>query len=274
MSGVRQFYDDWAEEYHLIFADWKQSIAYQGEALSRLIRVEAPSAQSILDCTCGIGTQSIGLAQKGFRVTATDLSANAVARALREAPSFGVSLAGWAADLRSLDETTNAQFDVVLTCDNSLCHLLEDEDLALATRQIAKRVRPGGLFLASIRDYDGMKQVGQVTSQQLPGELKLPEGPPRATIPRVIDDSAGRRIVFQVWDWAPDGKSYGVNQYCVTDASGTWKTSHRASRFRALLRAELTGFLEGAGLRDILWRMPEETGYYQPIVTARAGGTR
>ena len=38
---------------------------------------------------------------------------------------------------------------------------------------------------------------------------------------------------------------------------------------RALLRDELCGALTAAGLADVRWRTPQETGYYQPIVTGR-----
>jgi glycine/sarcosine N-methyltransferase len=150
---LKEFYDGWADEYHLIFADWQQSITRQGKVLGDLIRLQSGGkAETILDCTCGIGTQSIGLASNGFRVSATDLSPKAVERANKEAKAFGVSLSARVADLRTLDREVTDIFDAVLTCDNSICHLLTDEDLFAATKQMRSRVRKGGLFLASIRD--------------------------------------------------------------------------------------------------------------------------
>jgi SAM-dependent methyltransferase len=271
---VKDFYDGWADEYHLIFADWVQSVKRQGKVLGDLIRSQlGEKAETVLDCTCGIGTQSIGLASRGFRVTASDLSPKAVERALKEAETFGVKLTGRVADLRTLDRSIAERFDVVLTGDNSICHLIEESDLRLAAKQMRARVRPGGLFLGTIRDYDALKKASatESVSQQLPGDFKPSGGElPRATIPRVFDDDRGRRIVFQVWDWSDDGKSYGVNQFCVTQRGDSWQTSYRASRFRALLRGEWDACLEGAGFKAIRWHMPEETGFYQPIVTARA----
>ncbi len=39
MSGsVRQFYDQFANDYQLIFADWKQAVERQGEILDAFIR--------------------------------------------------------------------------------------------------------------------------------------------------------------------------------------------------------------------------------------------
>lgn len=274
MDPVQKFYDGWADEYHLIFDDWKQSIDRQGNVLDTLIQTRYGSKpQTLLDCTCGIGTQSIGLATHGYKVTASDLSSKAVERAINEAKNFGVALTGKVADLRSLDSVIKDQFDVVISCDNSLCHLLESEDLYLAAKQMKNRVSPGGLFLATIRDYDALRNPAPESiskTQQLPGDFIKKPGLPTATLPRVFNDANGRRIVFQVWDWTPDGSSYAVNQFTMTGKDEDWKTTFRASRFRALLRTDLSEALKAAGFQDIRWHMPEETGFYQPIVTARS----
>src|SRR5512134_1318882 len=101
---VQQFYDDLAEDYHLIFPEWKQAVLGQADTLDALIRAQkgAPPL-TVLDCTCGIGTQAIGLALKGYAVHATDLSATAVERARREAEGFGVTMTFGVANLLELE---------------------------------------------------------------------------------------------------------------------------------------------------------------------------
>src|SRR4051812_17762744 len=102
-ESVQRFYDGLAGEYHLMYADWRQEVRRQSSLLDGFIRQNMASpAKQVLDCTCGIGTQAIALALAGYRVHATDLSAAAVERALREAGSFEVTLTGEAADLRKL----------------------------------------------------------------------------------------------------------------------------------------------------------------------------
>ena len=81
-TSVAHFYDELADDYHLIYADWEASIRRQGDALDALI---GQDRAVVLDCSCGIGTQAIGLALRGHRVTGTDLSPRAAARAAREA---------------------------------------------------------------------------------------------------------------------------------------------------------------------------------------------
>jgi SAM-dependent methyltransferase len=85
-----------------MFADWRAEVVRQGEVLDLLIRRQVgPSASTVLDCACRIGTQAIGLATHGYTVAATDLSPAAVERAAGEAASFGGSLTFDVADFRA-----------------------------------------------------------------------------------------------------------------------------------------------------------------------------
>ena len=251
-SSTRSFYDHLAESYHLIFGDWRRSVHRQGETLDRLIHVEMGiHPHSVLDCSCGIGTQAIGLALRGYDVHATDLSPLSVERARTEASAFGASISFGTADFRSLAADVPGLFDVVISCDNSLSHLLTDEDLLEAARNIRSKLRPGGLFLGSIRDYD---------------ELLMDR--PRSTMPAVFDGPEGRRIYFQVWDWAEDGRTYTLHLFILTESGGGWATQHHETQYRAMPRAEVSRVLREAGFETVKWHMPDDTGYYQPIVTA------
>lgn len=254
-NAVRAFYDDLAESYHLIYADWPASMRRQAAALDRLLEAQlGPGPHAILDGACGIGTQAIGLALLGHRVHATDLSPNAVARAEREAAALNVPLSVGVADLRTLAADVDGEFDVVLACDNALPHLLTDDDLRLAVANMAAKLRAGGLFVASLRDYD-----------------RLVQERPRGEGPRVVDEVGGRRIAFQVWDWTDDGSGYRVHQFLVAQDGAGWRTRHFSTDYRALLPAELVAALRQAGfaLAGIHWHEPEESGFFQPIVTAR-----
>lgn len=250
---VQTFYDDLADEYALLFPDWRASVRWQGEVLAALIRQHGGArVRTVLDCTCGIGTQAIGLALNGFDVTATDLSPTSVEHARREAESFGVSIPFSVADVRSLGDRVPGTFDVVLSFDNALPHLIDEADLHRALVQMKSKLSPGGLWLASLRDYDA-----------------LIEARPRFTSERVMDSPTGRRITFQVWDWAEDGRTYTVNQFIVRQSESGWQTSHYATTYRALRRAELEAALGAAGLRETGWLAPDQSGYYQPVVVAR-----
>src|SRR5690606_28800194 len=119
------FYDTLASEYHLISVDWEEAIRWQGSTIDALIkRYDSRQDLSVLDCTCGIGTQAIGLALKEYRVHGTDLSAESIERAKREATRLGAAVAFDIADVRSLGKSIGETFDVVLAFDNAIAHLM------------------------------------------------------------------------------------------------------------------------------------------------------
>jgi glycine/sarcosine N-methyltransferase len=89
-SSVRDFYDGLAAEYHLVYGDhWDDAVARQGKVLDTLIRDVHGDAADVLDCSCGIGTQAIGLALRGHRVHGTDISEPSLERARVEATRLG-----------------------------------------------------------------------------------------------------------------------------------------------------------------------------------------
>ncbi len=252
--SVLEFYDQLAGDYHLIFQDWRQGVQRQGKSLDDFIRrlVHGAPDITVYDCSAGIGTQAIGLALQGYIVHATDYSPKAITRAQQEAESFDLSMTFGVADFRQLGTQVNGAFDVVISCDNSLPHLLTNDDLKLATQNLAQKINSGGLLLISIRDYDAILATKPTTT-------------PLA----VYNDATNqRRVSFQVWDWAENADIYTVNHYIITH-SDELITRHHSTQYRALRRTELTAFLQVTDLTDIQWHMPEDSGYYQPIVTAR-----
>ncbi len=252
---VTEFYDRLSPEYrHNMGWDWEVAVREEGAILHHFLasQVGFQAPYSVLDCSCGIGTQAIGLALQGHQVHATDLSTVSVDCARQEATSLGVAMTFGIADFRNLSAAVSDTFDVVLTCDNSIAHCLEDDDLAAALASMKTRLKPGGLLLFSIRDYDA-----------------LVVDKPRFNNEHVDDRSDGRRIVFQVWDWASDGRRYRNHQFLIKEIDGRYELKHFETELRALLRDEVMAAVRGAGYEEVRWHVPETSGYYQPIVTAR-----
>ena len=150
---VKTFYDELASNYHLIFEDWEVSIKRQAAVLGSVLERELSSTNlRILDCACGIGTQTVGLASSGYRVTACDLSSAAVKRMCAEASQRRLAVQGFVADLLDLTTIPGVDFDAAICMDNALPHLDGQDQVAQAATQIRRKLRPGGLFVASIRD--------------------------------------------------------------------------------------------------------------------------
>jgi SAM-dependent methyltransferase len=192
-DSVTSFYDSLADEYHLLFADWEASVRRQGEILDRLIAGQlGPPPHRVLDCSCGIGTQAIGLAGRGYQVHGTDISPAAVERAQREAARLGMLLTTGVADLRALD-AVGGSFDVVLSCDNAIPHLLTDDDLRRAASGMWSKLREGGLLVVSIRGAAKSVRPPGRPADRVPG---LGLGRSRADLhaPPVRGAGGGRRV--------------------------------------------------------------------------------
>ncbi|WP_369682837.1 class I SAM-dependent methyltransferase [Paenibacillus lautus] len=86
----------------------------------------------------------MGLARHDFVVTATDLSPKSVERARKEAEKLGIPIDFEIADFRSLEQDIAGQFDVVLSADNAIPHLLSDEELRQACRNLYAKLRNEG----------------------------------------------------------------------------------------------------------------------------------
>ncbi|HXI20848.1 MAG TPA: class I SAM-dependent methyltransferase, partial [Gemmatimonadales bacterium] len=221
--SVGAFYDGLAPLYHLVYQEWEGAVARQGRQLASLIgECWGTGAHTVLDASQGIGTQALGLLANGFRVTGSDLSPGAVARARLEAMARGLPLASLVADFRALPLRAGA-FDVVLLCDNSLPHLDGEAEIQGALAECFRCVGRGGGCLISMRDYGPPPPSGTVEVRPY-GERTW----------------AGRRYrVRQVWTWR--GPRYDLSfEFTPEEGAPTvLKTSYLAipvSRVAALMR--------------------------------------
>jgi glycine/sarcosine N-methyltransferase len=156
-GDVRAFYDDLSADYHRMFPDWEASSRRQGAVLSALLAdLLGRGTVDILDCACGIGTQLIGLAVLGHRLSGSDLSSAAVERARVECALAGVEADLRTADMRNLPFPDQA-FDAVICADNSLPHLLTEAEVLAAAGQLHRVLRPGGVAIVTTRDYDSTR---------------------------------------------------------------------------------------------------------------------
>jgi SAM-dependent methyltransferase len=82
MNITQSFYNNMASQYDKLFLDWDASVEEQAVILDRIFRKKGfDSSAHILDCACGIGTQTLGLASLGYQVTASDISDGELAEA-------------------------------------------------------------------------------------------------------------------------------------------------------------------------------------------------
>lgn len=247
--STAEFYDALAPVYHLIYPDWEASFERQGRALASIIRsAGGEHLRSVLDAACGIGTQSLGLARSGYEVTGSDISPDAVERARREAREHSIQLQTSVADMRFILDHHRRTFDVVIACDNSVPHLLSDEEILGAIEQFFHCTTPGGVCLISVRDYEAM---------ELDGMQLHPYG--------VSQEGSTRYLLFQVWEGKPP--LYETTFYVVEHQEGAEPLARAVrSTYYAVPISRLMDLMERAGFT----RVERLDGrFFQPVLIGR-----
>ena len=250
---IDAYYNKLAPYYKLMLQDWEASVARQAAVLDGVIReFFGTPARRILDAACGIGTQSLGLAQLGYTLTASDISETEIAQARAEAAKRGLSIEFGVADMRQLASVYPHAFDVVLACDNAIPHLLSEADILLAFEQFCQCTAPNGGCIISVRDY---ASLGEQTGQKF--------------YPRTVHLTAGGRVViFDVWEF--DGDYYDFTTYIVEDKNEAAATTQviRGGRYYCVSVAALGKLLRQAGFQRVVTLTDR---FYQPLLIGLKG---
>jgi SAM-dependent methyltransferase len=243
------FYDELTPFHHLIFPDWDASMRRQAAALTSIVRERLGEGRlSILDVACGIGTQALGLAALGHRVTASDISVGALTRAEREARARSLDIRFSMVDMRQAHAHHRMQFDLVIACDNAIPHLLSDADVLAAFEQLYACTRPGGICLITVRDYEREERTGI--------QVK-PYG--------VRDHGGVRYLLWQVWEFR--GALYDLAMYFVEDRGGPdCVTRVMRTQYYAIGIGTLLDLMSRAGFESVE-RL--DGRFYQPVLLGR-----
>ncbi len=247
---LETYYDGLSQYYKYIYFDWDTSVRVQAKILDGIIREYfGDTVERILDAACGIGTQSIGLAQLGYSLTASDISAGELEQARYEASKREVNIEFRLADMRKLSDTYSDKFDMVIACDNAVPHLLSDGEITQAFREFYRCTTSEGGCLISVRDYEHIERGG------------------RRLNPRTVHDTDdGKLILFDLWEF--DGNYYDFTTYAVLDR-GNGKADIQVipgGRYYCVTIPKLESLMKQAGFKKVV-TLNER--FFQPLILGR-----
>jgi SAM-dependent methyltransferase len=153
--------------------------------------------------------------------------------------------------MRTLASSVGRSFDVVIAFDNSLAHLISDDELLAAFGEFLTVLRPGGIFLCSVRDYDqsprGEPMTHNYGSRQHNGQVFW---------------------LSQEWLWSSRTHYQGSIFIDRQTDSGPVRELTITTEFYAVSVVRLLELLADAGFASCC-RIDER--FYQPILVARKG---
>ncbi len=163
-NDIEAYYDTRSDFALYPYAeDWGNVVKKFGDGIDSLLKdlypTKSPAEISFYDCTCGIGTQAIGLAEHGYKVVASDLSSGMLRKAMFYSQQRNLNISYFQQDLRKpFPEKYHGQFDVVSSLNNSLIFISNDDEtcnpLVKAFRNLNSVCRKNGFLMISLRPYD------------------------------------------------------------------------------------------------------------------------
>ncbi len=249
-DDAKATYEAMASVYDIFTAHYDDEL-WIGELLSALER-NGLRGERLLDVACGTGKSFLPMLDRGWKVTACDISPAMLACAqvkVGEAVPLSV------ADMRGLPEID--KFDLVWALDDSINYLLSEDELLKALNGMGANLAPGGLLLFDVNTLVAYRSFFAETA---------------------VVERAGRRLVWR-GQTASDAKPGLICEAILEEDGGPTKThEHRQRHFAdaeirsAVKRAGLT--LVGAyGLyTDGILRQPlDEGAHTKAVYIARAG---
>lgn len=222
-------YDTFSADYDK-FVNWENRLKFELPFIENQL-IQLGGHARVLDAACGTGRHAIALAHKGFEVAGADLSRGMVEQARANAITSGVSIRFEQAGFSELSKVFGKNaFDAVLCLGNSLPHVLDEVELALALDNFAECVRQGGLLMIQNRNFDAV----MLNKERWMEPQAYREGLKEWLFLRFYDYLADDTIQFNIVTLRREGDE-------------AWQQSVASTPLRPLLFDELTKAIIAAG---------------------------
>lgn len=145
--SIKQYnYETIAEVYDLVELGGGEG-PITSEFLDNILRKY--KVKSVLDMTCGTGSQTIGLTKRGYKVTGSDINRKMLNIAIKKSKNLSINY--HEGDIRT---SKFGKFDAVIAMFNAIGHLSK-KDFEKSIKNVRKNLKEKGLFVFDIfnRDY-------------------------------------------------------------------------------------------------------------------------
>ena len=168
-SAKSSHYNEEAEHYDEFNEKNSETTNHLIEKILKKYRVK-----TVLDLTCGTGSQVFWLAKRGYEVVGSDINSKMLKIARNKAKKEKIDVKFLKGDMRTFHV---GQFDAVITIFNAVGHLTK-LDFEKAMRNIHKNLKNGGLYIFDINNLSYLIKDNQITAltidwQKIAGDIKI-----------------------------------------------------------------------------------------------------
>jgi SAM-dependent methyltransferase len=152
------FYGDLAHDYEWLFPDevidsFGATSPGSQALLETTVKTLRPGAP-VLDCSCGIGSDAMALARRGFAVTASDGSPAMAAEARLRSERDGIAMTVFHSQWQDLPRRTSGDFELVFCLGNSLVHAGSRMNRVSALEGMRKVLGSKGVLIVDSRNWE------------------------------------------------------------------------------------------------------------------------
>lgn len=152
-------FEDFGENFDLLFDNPNKLSDLDAKSINSVLKPFR--AKAILDCACGTGIPSIGLARLGYSVSASDISPKLIAILKSKAKKEKLNIEIKTADFTNLKPWKNRKFDAVINSGNSIPLVKNLSTVQLGFDSMANLTKKGGLVITVLHNYSYLKQNKQ-----------------------------------------------------------------------------------------------------------------
>ncbi len=154
-SAKASHYDKAAEHYDKFNEKKSQAI---NRAIEKILKKH--NVKSVLDMTCGTGSQVLFLAKRGYEIVGSDINSKMLKIAKTKAQKEKLDIKFLKGDMRTIKVDT---FDAVITIFNAVGHLTKS-DFEKAMRNIHRNLKDGGLYVFDINNLSYLLKGNNITN--------------------------------------------------------------------------------------------------------------
>lgn len=148
-------------EFEELFHEDSDNAKITNETIEKTLKKY--KVKTVLDLTCGTGSQVFWLLKRGYQVTGSDISLGMLKIAKRKAQNEKIKTAFLRGDMRTINI---GKFDAAITIFNAIGHLTK-ADFEKTMRNISKNLNHGGIYIFDILNLNYVTNGDNIVKMSL-----------------------------------------------------------------------------------------------------------